>query len=90
MNILHVNTLDTVGGAARAMYRLHQGLQRLGHQSQLLVGHQTTLESGIDYISRQARPFRTLADKVLDRIGMRLERRSDQSYRDARTRRFHS
>ncbi len=75
MKVLHINTLDKVGGAARAMYRLHQGLQRLGHHSQLLVGRQTTLEPGIDYISRQIKPFRTLADKLLDRIGMRLERR---------------
>ena len=75
MRILHINTLDNVGGAARAMYRLHQGLRRQGYQSQLLVGHQTTLEPDIDDISHQAKPFRTLADKVLDRIGVRLEKR---------------
>jgi len=75
VNILHINTLDNIGGAARAMYRLHQGLQRLGYQSQLLVGHQTMLEQRIDYISSQAKPFRTLTDKILDRIGMRLEKR---------------
>ena len=75
MNILHINTLDNVGGAARAMHRLHQELRRLGHRSQCLVGRQTMLEPGIDNINRQARPFRTLADKVLDRIGIRLERR---------------
>lgn len=73
MNVLHVNTYDTSGGAAVAMYRLHGELRRLGHQSQLLVGHQTTPGPDIDYISRQARHFRTMSDKVLDRIGILLE-----------------
>lgn len=74
MNILHINTQDNVGGAARAMYRLHKGLQWSGHMSQLLVGHQTRLEPDIGSINRQAGPFRTAADKMLDRIGLQLER----------------
>jgi glycosyltransferase involved in cell wall biosynthesis len=86
MNILLINTVDNVGGAARAMYRLHQGLQRLGHRSQLLVGHQTMLEPGIDYINRQAKPFRTLTDEVLDRVGAQLGKRwgvDNWSYRNS-------
>ena len=68
------------------MYRLHQGLRRLGHQSQLLVGRQTTLEPGIDYIDHQAKPYRTLADKVLDRIGSQSDKRwgvDNCSYRNS-------
>lgn len=72
MNVLHLNAFDTIGGAGWAMYRLHHGLKRLGHQSQLLVEHQATLEAGIDYISRQARHYRTLTDKIVDRIGIPL------------------
>ena len=75
MRILHINTYDIGGGAARAAYRLHTGLRCLGHMSHLLVGQQTTHEPGMSSIAGQAAPFRTLRDKVLDRIGPRLERR---------------
>ncbi len=37
MNILHLSTQDIGGGAARAAYRLHRGLQKIGHNSQMLV-----------------------------------------------------
>jgi glycosyltransferase involved in cell wall biosynthesis len=37
MKILHISTFDIVGGAARATYRLHQGLMLLGHDSKMLV-----------------------------------------------------
>ncbi|MEH2080656.1 MAG: glycosyltransferase family 4 protein [Nostoc sp.] len=37
MKILHISTHDISGGAARAAYRLHTGLQHIGLQSQMLV-----------------------------------------------------
>jgi glycosyltransferase involved in cell wall biosynthesis len=37
MKVLHLNTTDITGGAARAAYRLHQGLKATGMQSQMLV-----------------------------------------------------
>ncbi len=37
MKIVHVNKNDLSGGAARAAYRLHKGLQRLGHSSVMVV-----------------------------------------------------
>lgn len=37
MKILHISTSDLDGGAARAAYRLHQGLLRDGVESQMLV-----------------------------------------------------
>lgn len=37
MNVLHLNQVDIKGGAARAAYRLHQGLQSIGVASQMLV-----------------------------------------------------
>ncbi|MBW4502126.1 MAG: glycosyltransferase family 4 protein [Scytonema hyalinum WJT4-NPBG1] len=37
MKILHLSTQDTGGGAARAAYRLHKGLQDIGLDSQMLV-----------------------------------------------------
>lgn len=37
MKILHLSTFDTIGGAARAAYRVHQGLRSLGADSWMLV-----------------------------------------------------
>ncbi len=37
MKILHVNTYDTRGGAARAMYRIHTALSKKGIYSEVLV-----------------------------------------------------
>jgi glycosyltransferase involved in cell wall biosynthesis len=37
MKVLHLSTSDIKGGAARATYRLHQGLQQAGVESALLV-----------------------------------------------------
>jgi glycosyltransferase involved in cell wall biosynthesis len=37
MKVLHMSTSDIDGGAARAAYRLHQGLQSIGVISQMLV-----------------------------------------------------
>lgn len=59
MNALLVCRSDINGGAARAAYRLHQGLQRIGVDSQMLVqtkesddrtviGSQNKLEKGIN------------------------------------------
>lgn len=32
MNILHINTLDSIGGAAKVAYRLKDNLKERGHQ----------------------------------------------------------
>lgn len=37
MKILHLNTSDISGGAARAAYRIHKGLQGIGMDSKMLV-----------------------------------------------------
>lgn len=37
MKILHLNTFDNIGGAARAAYRLHTGLREAGTSSWMLV-----------------------------------------------------
>ena len=67
MNILHLNTSDE-GGAARAMIRLSQGLERLGHHSSMLVGYRKTQESGIEEL-------RGLADNPWDRLTRSLDLR---------------
>lgn len=73
MKVVHLNTHDSEGGAACAAYRLNKRLQAIGHDSQLMVGFQTLREDGVDGINNGARPFRGLSDKILDRIGPRLE-----------------
>ena len=37
MKILHVNTFDSQGGAARAAYRIHSALKANGVDSRMLV-----------------------------------------------------
>ncbi len=41
MNIVHINTTDTEGGAARAAFRLHKGILDAGHTSRMLVSYKT-------------------------------------------------
>ena len=83
MNILHLNSSDH-GGAARAMVRLNQGLQRQGHNSQILVGQRMTQEPGIEDVNSQAQPFRSFVDKVLDPIALSLELRFSLNARSHR------
>ncbi|WP_448381406.1 glycosyltransferase family 4 protein [Gloeomargarita sp.] len=47
MDVLHVNTYDTFGGAARASYRLHQGLIQAGVNSQQFVLHKRSQDPTI-------------------------------------------
>ena len=42
MKVLHLNTSDISGGAARAAYRLHKGLVNMGINSQMLVQNKTS------------------------------------------------
>jgi len=37
MKVVHISKNDLAGGAARAAYRLHKGLQRIGHDSAMFV-----------------------------------------------------
>ena len=65
MKIVHVSTEDITGGAARAAYRLHTGLRRLGHDSSMYVlnrrskdPHVTAFDASMDWTSRVRRRFR--------------------------------
>lgn len=42
MKVLHINTVDTFGGAARAVYRLHRALLNINIDSQMLVLHKNS------------------------------------------------
>ena len=42
LNVLHISESDAAGGAGRAAYKLHTGLNGLGHVSRMLVGRKVT------------------------------------------------
>jgi len=52
MKIIHVNTMDINGGAARAAYRLHKGLELLGQQSLMLVRDKTSEDATVYSVQR--------------------------------------
>ena len=63
MKVLHLNTFDIAGGAARAAWRVHQGLRGLGVDSRMLV---QTKESGDpSVVDRDSRFSRVLGDARL-------------------------
>ncbi len=79
MKIIHISTYDIAGGAARAAYRLHQGLQAINLDSKMLVqdkfgddtnvfAPQTSLEKGIAKFGH-----------FLDSVPPRFYRRRQQS-----------
>ncbi len=63
MNVLHVNTRATVGGAARACRRLHEALRRAGHDSRILSR---------DYSASSEELVNWLPNPVLGRLAVRL------------------
>jgi glycosyltransferase involved in cell wall biosynthesis len=60
MKVLHLNTDDVKGGAARAAYRLHRGLLGLGCDSRMLVLHR----HGDDATVQRFVPPKTLAARL--------------------------
>lgn len=69
MNILHINTVSSVGGAGRAMYRLHLELKRQGHTSHILAGTSTTKEADIFVIDEIIRSRYSFLGRVIDSLG---------------------
>jgi glycosyltransferase involved in cell wall biosynthesis len=47
MKILHLSAFDLVGGAARAAYRIHQGMCSIGLDSQLMVQHKQSHDANV-------------------------------------------
>ncbi|MGL5062903.1 MAG: glycosyltransferase family 4 protein [Microcoleus sp.] len=47
MKVLIPTNYDTKGGAARATYRLHQGLQSIGVNSQILAAHKSSNDASV-------------------------------------------
>lgn len=47
MNILQINTTDNRGGAAKVAYRLKTGLEKLGHETSMLVGRKYSKDENV-------------------------------------------
>ncbi len=47
MKVLHLSTFDTIGGAARAAYRVHEGLRAVGADSWMLVKKKASDDSQV-------------------------------------------
>ena len=71
MNILHINTSDITGGAARATYRLHTGLHKLGHESQMYVLNKKSADPTVTLFERSrtfpSRVYRFLRRTMIER-----------------------
>ena len=79
MNLLILSSSDIEGGAARASYRLHQGLQNIGVASQLLVKDKSSDDGAV--IASQAKLGKEF-DKLrstLDRLPLQLYPNRDRA-----------
>ncbi|HBE53665.1 MAG TPA: glycosyl transferase, partial [Cyanobacteria bacterium UBA11369] len=79
MKVLMLSTSDIEGGAARATYRLHQGLQKAGVESQILVRTQLSDDPSVigpnNKIKEQLAHLRT----TLDNLPLQLQRQRDRT-----------
>src|SRR5438067_90323 len=54
MRVVHLSTSDQMGGAARAAYRVHTGLRRLGVDSRMLVQSKISADPNVaKFVPRQ-------------------------------------
>ena len=72
MRVLHISESDAAGGAGRAAYKLHSGLNELGHVSKMLVGRKVTRDEDIRPLKRNSfwRGLDRVTGGVLDRLSL--------------------
>ena len=68
MNVLHISTCDLRGGAARAAWRLHEGLRAAGTHSRMLVHDRASADETVAAISAADSPGRAKIRRVLERM----------------------
>lgn len=72
MKILHLNTSDISGGAARAAYRIHKGLQKISIESRMLVqtkaGDDKTVTGPNSKIKKGLAKLRPILDSAVKMI----------------------
>ena len=74
MKVLHLSTSDIEGGAARAAYRLHQGLKTIGVDSQMLVRAKGSLDDTV-IVKQDAL---TKLGPITNRLPLRLYQERDR------------
>lgn len=77
LKIVHVNTHDFVGGAARAAYRLNRGMRQLGHDSSMFVLYRNSRDASVTAY----RPPAGLKSRLRSRVRRRRRARTLQPYR---------
>ena len=79
MKSLALSHFDRLGGAAIAAYRLHEGMQRIGVDSRMLVLRKTTSDPAVREITGWAADQMRIRAWGINRLPARLYRRRDQS-----------
>ena len=69
MNILLINRSDSLGGAAKASFRLMNALRRLGHDARMLVLDKS---SGLPCVELAAKPWRAKGAFLAERLQILL------------------
>jgi glycosyltransferase involved in cell wall biosynthesis len=80
IKILHVNTNDIAGGAARAAYRLHTGLRQYGAESEMFVLNKSSDDSTVTRFNGTS----SFIEKVYRRFRREYIQRCFSVYRDSR------
>lgn len=80
MKITHISASDFSGGAARAAFRLHTGLRRLGVNSQMFVGHRESSDDAVTTYSPNGR----LPERLLRGLRHRVLQREIARYQSRR------
>ena len=72
MKVLLLSNYDVKGGAARATYRLHQGLQTIGVNSEILAGYKSSNDETVRLMpTKLGENFKSLRPK-LNRLPLKL------------------
>lgn len=77
--VVHIATTDIGGGAAIASYRLHQGLVRLGVDSQMVVAQKLTDDRAVHGASTLTKKLWSRVAHQIDQIPRRFLRTNNQS-----------
>jgi glycosyltransferase involved in cell wall biosynthesis len=71
LNVLHLSTSDLQGGAARAAYRLHQGLLRQGVDSSMLVQAKMSCDPRVFAPTRRSQQLFTSTRVIWDTLPLK-------------------
>lgn len=92
LSVLHLSTIDASGGAARAAYRLHDGLRRIGWDTRMAVMRKFTNDPDVEVLMprqggwrRAQRWWRRRVDRPIDNPSNRPSIFETDSFTDDRS-----